>query len=297
MVVLVVGSLGLVLVETRSSWGTLALASPVPGSLRMRNLLPISYAILFAFLAAAIGGYLCGAKQEIGWLRDLSLNVGTEVFGIVLTVFLIDAVIRRNEVRERRRVRRVAFQQLRIPLIHHLTVLQQMYKAAIFNPPERQPVEVRELFTDSYFVQVAFLDFSKPAPVDSVVPLQWFDWLRMEATNFKAALGRTIEKYATFLEGGSVELLEGLINSHFLSLLIQVPAVRDTDIRENTRRSYNVLSGEGMVEFVREYVDKFSSLVELYNAAVLDNEKVRMDDQFWRNDIAPVFGSGRLSGG
>ena len=46
----------------------------------MRNLLPISYTILFVLLVATVGGYICGAKLEIEWLKEISLNIGTEVF-------------------------------------------------------------------------------------------------------------------------------------------------------------------------------------------------------------------------
>ena len=213
----------------------------------------------------------------------------------MLTVFLIDALIRRNEERERKRVRRVAFQQLRIPLLHHLLVLHGMYKASIPNPPEIRPGEVRELFTDSYFVQLTFLDFSKPAPLSSAVPLQWFDYLKMESEKFKAALGRTIEKYAVFLEGDSVEILETLINSSFISLLEQAPAIRDVDKREAFKRNYNLLAGQGIAELVREYANVFTRLVELYNLAVPGEQKLILGSDLWRNDIAPQFGSARIS--
>ena len=261
----------------------------------MRNLLPISYAILFVLLAVAVGGYLCGMAQQIEWLKDFSLNVGTEIFGILLTVFLIDAVIRRKEERERNRVRQIAFQQLRIPLLHQLHMLHGMYKGCIPCQPEIVPVGIRELFSDDYFVQIAFLDFSKPAPLSTAVPLQWFDYLKMEVEKFKAALGRTIEKYAVFLDSDSIEILEKLIDSSFISLIGQATAIRDVDRRENFRRPYNLLAGQGMAEIVREYISTFCQLVEVYNLAVLEEGKLALDSGLWRNDISPQFGSARLA--
>ncbi|HJV82038.1 hypothetical protein [Noviherbaspirillum sp.] len=260
----------------------------------MRNLLSLSYAILCALFAATIGGYLWGAAQQVAWLKDLSLNVGTEIFGILLTVFLIDAVIRRNEERERNRVRQIAFQQLRIPLLHQLHMLHGMYKGCIPRQPEIVPASIRELFSDDYFVQLAFLDFSKPAPLSSTVPLQWFDYLKMEVEKFKAALGRTIEKYAVFLDADSIALLERLMDASFISLIAQAPAIRDVDRRENFRRSYNLLAGQGMAELIRKYTEAFCQLVETYNLAVPAELKLALDSGLWRNDMSPQFDSARL---
>lgn len=260
----------------------------------MRNLLSISYTFLFLLLPASIGGYVCGVKQGVEWIKDVSLNTGTGVFGILLTVFLIDEVIRRNEARERKRVREVAFQQLRIPLLHQLTMLHSMYKASIPSLPENQPVEIRDLFSDSYFIQLAFLDFSKPAPLASAMSLQWFDYLKMEVEKFKLALGRTIEKYAIFLDGGTVELLETLINSTFISLLETFPAIRELDRKEGFSRTYNLCAGTSMAEIVRGYTNEFTRLVELYNATVPAEQKLTVGCGFWRKDIAPQFGSARL---
>jgi hypothetical protein len=261
----------------------------------MRNLLPLSYAFLFVLLAATIGGYLCGVAQQIEWLKDLSLNVGTEIFGILLTVFLIDAVIRRNEERERNRVRQIAFQQLRIPLLHQLQMLHGMYKGCISRPPETTPTEISGLFSDDYFIQIAFLDFSKPAPLSSAVPLQWFDYLKMEVEKFKTALGRTIEKYAAFVDADSIALLETLMDSSFISLIAQAPAIRDVDRRENFQRSYNLLAGQGMAQLVREFTSTFCQLVETYNLAVPIERKLSLDGGSWRTDVSPQFGSARLA--
>jgi len=118
-----------------------------------------------------------------------------------------------------------------------------MYKACISHPPEIVPTVISELFLDDYFIQLAFLDFSKPAPLSSTLSLQWFDYLKMEIEKFKTALGRTIEKYAVFLDANSIALLETVIDSRFILLIAQAPVIRDVDRRENFRRSYNLLEG------------------------------------------------------
>lgn len=260
-------------------------------------MLPISKAFLLALLAATVGGYLFGATHQIEWLKDISLNIGTEIFGIFLTVVLIDAVIRNSEERERERIRQIAFQQLRIPLLHQLQMLHGMYKACILRPPETPATEIPDLFSDDYFIQIAFLDFSKPAPIFSAVPLQWFDYLRLEVDKFKTAMSRTLEKYAVFLDVNSIALLETLMDSSFISLIVQAPAIRDVDGRENFQRSYNLLAGQGMPQVVREFTDTFCQLVEAYNLAVPHEQKLVLNDGLWRTDMSPRFGSARLADG
>jgi hypothetical protein len=262
----------------------------------MKNWLPVSYGILLLGLAATLGGYIYGTVSHTDWVAEPSLNLGANIVGILLTVLLIDTVIRRNENTERRRIRRITFQQLRRPLLRHLQVLYGMYKASVLQAPDVRSADIPGLFDARYFAELAFLDFPKPAPVSSPIPLQWFDYLSMAASEFKADLGRTIDRYALFLDSESVELTETLINSVFISLLQQVPAIRDAGHRGQAVPIANIWAGEGMSEIVREYVVSYTPLVEHYNRTVNDEERLTPNDDLWRNDVAPSFGSAREAG-
>lgn len=259
----------------------------------MHKLLRTSYVVLAAVLVVCVGGFVWGQIFDVEWMAGISLNLGTEVFGILLTVLLIEAVIRKHDGLERMRIRKVAFQQLRGPLQQQLTVLQVMYKAAVSHPPEKLPTTMSELFTDDYFVQLTFLDFSMPAPLASVAPLQWFDYLHMEADKFRGALSRTIEKYATFLDATAVQLMEELINSNFLAFLLQAPAVRQLDQKENLKRRYNFFSGQGMPDMVGQHARQIATLVSMHNEVAAQDANIELDSQQWRNDIGPQFGSAR----
>ena len=257
----------------------------------MKSLLRISYLVLIILLALTIAGFLYGTAFYHTWIKDVSLNVGTEILGILLTVFLIDAVIRRNQEKERDRIRTLAFQQLRIPLIHQLTVLQGIYKASIANLPENLPTEVNDLFGPGYFVQIAFFDFSKTAPLASAAP--WFDYLKSESEKLRLALNRTIEKYAVFLNAAEIELMEMIVNSDFLSLVEQAPSVRTIDQKEGYKRTYNLFGGQGMDGLVREYTGWFAELIAIYNS-ILPNNRIVITKDWWRNDVAPRVGSARI---
>ena len=261
----------------------------------MRNLLPVSYGILVLLIIASVRVYWYALRLGYQWVQDVSLNVGAAVLAIFLTVFLIDAAIRRNERRERLRVQRVAFQRLRTPLVRHLQVLFGLYKAAVTVRPQKCASDVQGFFADDYFVQIAFLDFSKPAPVASLRALQWFDYLKTQFEDFRSALSRTVGKYALYLDVEAIELLEQMINSSFLSLVIQAPALRELDRKKGFKRSYNLLGGEGVSDLVREYVRWFAQLVEAYNKNVKPGEQLAVTSELWRNDISPQIGSARMS--
>lgn len=260
----------------------------------MRNLLPLSYFVLVIVLIGMIVSYFFASQDSLEWLKNISLNLGTEVVGIFLTVVLIDAAIRRNEAAERQRIKRIAFQQLRVSLVRQLNVLQGMYKATITNSPQNKPTTVSELFTDDYFVQLGLLDLSKPAPVVSVISIQWMDYIQSDVEKFKSAIGRTLEKYAVFLDVETVELLEDILASSFLHMMTQVPAIRDLDRKENFLRQYNLLAGQDMTELIRTYTGCFIKLVDVYNQNVPTDLQIKLDEGHWRDDIAPRFGTGRI---
>lgn len=242
------------------------------------------------FFALYVYAERCGPE----WLKDVSLNVGTAVLGILLTVLLIDEVIRRRDQAERNRVVKVAFAQLRTGLQNHIGVLQSMYKASTFGAPDGNPKTLDELFGPNYVAQLAFLDLSKPAPLASVNFLQWFDYLHMEMEQFKATLTRTLEKYAAFLDPTVVELLEEVLASSFIAFLTQVRSIRALDQKEGVQRQYNFFSAQGMPDLVRQHTDLIMRLSREANRHLPKDKQVGVNEQHWRNDIAPQFGVARL---
>lgn len=258
------------------------------------HFLRTSILILGAIQVALIGSYIyslnCGGPD---WLKDMSLNVGTEVLGIFLTVWLIDAVIRRKEQRERERVIKVAFSQLRLPLRRHITMLVAMYKGALAHAPQTPPRDLTELFGPDYAVQLAFLDFAKPAPLMNERPLNWFDYFHHEIEKFNSALSRTIEKYATFLDPETVEILEALLASSLLCFLSKSRAIPIHMQQENNPR-YNLLAGKGYSDLIRQHTTLVEQLVELANRKLPQEKTLGLNAKDWSNSIAPRFGSARL---
>lgn len=251
----------------------------------IKSLLYISYPVLGLLVALTFTAY------TLGWFEDVALNLGTEVIGILLTVFLIDIVIRRHEEKERAMYKRVAFQQMRIPIRRHFSLLFGIYKASVAEAAARPVATPSELFDGDYFEQLKQFDFSKEAPTAPKQP--WMNYLAQQTQNFKDSLSRTLEKYAIYLPAEDVDLIEGLLNSSFLSFLEQLPSIRRLDQTEGLRRSYTMLSANGMTDMLREHTDLFEKLTIEYEDAV-PSDTLSLRDDPWRNDVAPKIGSARV---
>lgn len=125
-------------------------------------------------------------------------------------------------------------------------------------------------------------------------PLQWFDYLHMEMEQFKATLTRTIEKYSVFLDPNTVELLEEILASSFIGFLTQVKSIPALDQKEGLQRQYNFFSGQGMPGLTRQHIDLIKRISLEANRNLPKDKQVGINEQNWRNDIAPKFGSARL---
>ena len=95
--------------------------------------------VLIISWLASVALYVYALPCGSDWLKDVSLNVGTAVFGILVTVLLIDNVISRKAQSERERVVKVAFAQLRFALQQHVTTLLYMYKASVSKASQKLP--------------------------------------------------------------------------------------------------------------------------------------------------------------
>ena len=257
----------------------------------MKKFLRDSY-ILLTLLALILLLLYYFNPGTTNWLKDFALNITTEIIGILLVVTLIDRAISINQESERKKVQKIAFQQLRIPLSHHFTLLFNIFKSSVQEKPNKKYANVSDLFDDIYFNEIAFFDFSKPAPI--IPPTDWFTHLSRESAKFKNDLNRTVEKYSLYLDSDIIDLLEEIINSSFISFIIQVSSIPKIDEREGYSRQYNLFSGQGFHDLVEEHTTLFTKLIMYYNQNVSDEKKITMTDGLWGNNTSPKIGSSRL---
>jgi hypothetical protein len=251
----------------------------------------LSYLVLALFIA------LCAVVYRLfidsTWVTTWSANVGAGLLTSLVVVVLIDRVLERQRERELQRVRSVAVTQMRVPLMRHLSLLCDWYKAAALVAPSVPPKTIEDFFGDSYFQEVCHLDFSAPAPV-----LPQNDWLGRSGDHFeefRRDLETLLDRYGSFLSAELIERVQEAAASSFVHMLITMsrPHVRQISESLNPGARYALFRGESVVDLLREHVSSFLLLLGCFNgnaSAPIDVECLPL-----REDAQPRYGSARLS--
>jgi len=239
--------------------------------------------VLFTVLSLT---YTAGFAE---WLGAYLSNIAAGIIGSLIIILLVDRIIERNREKERLRVVNIALRRLRIPILWHMNLLCNIYKAATKNKPAPLPSTFEDTFTDHYYREISFLDFKKESPV--ALKTDWFNYLYLETKSFKEKLEQFIDTYASFLDVRLIDLLERIVNSHFLFLIPQAKSIPNVDRQYGWKRVYTLLSG--VEQLVKEHVSLMLELVEYFNS--ISDLPILLNQEIWRDDVAPKWGSGRVS--
>ena len=255
--------------------------------------------MVVALVGCLVGFVLLPPLLE-GW-RGFALNLATEIVGILLTVFLIDAVLRRREDREQARYRSLALRQLWRPLNRQADLFSNIYKASAERRPKREISSVSELFDEDYFNAIERLDATAASgTVRGVMDqegMPWYECIDQEMSGFKEALGHMIDKYAMYLDPDTIDVVERLIDSNFINVgrlgRIVVENARQMGLQGPVPMAFMAL-GNDADSPIRKYTDDLVELVKIYDETAAGDKKVRIPDPAWRDDISPQVGSARI---
>lgn len=246
----------------------------------------VSVSIIFIFSLISFFAYWKG------WKEDLTLNLATELLGVVISVVFIDLVINYHKRIEKLKFERIALRQLKIPLNRQLDLLVKIYKASTINKPNIKINKIELLFTDDFYAEISNFDFSKTAPV--IPEQEWMDYIQNEVKNFDSLLNGVIEKYSIYLDSVVIDILEELNNSSFSSFLKQIPNIRYVDRTKGINRKYVFLGAEGMKSMIENYISNLCKIIEIYNLSVVNSEgMIKLSEDTWREDVSPKIGSAR----
>ena len=226
------------------------------------------------------------------WIKDFSLNLFGNVTGILLVVFLIDWILELNHKREKDNFENIALRQIRRPLTSQLDFLFTLYKATSSNKPTKISSKVSDLFTEDFFAQIIYLDFSKQAPVYPFI--SYYDYCFQEVIKFKEGLSRILDRYSIYLSAEIIELIEQINNSGFIFFMISFKTGRDLDNRDGIKRHPACLSGSGIIDVVKEYVTLIKKLVGIIEKNLDIRNGIEITTHDWRDDVTPGVGSGRI---
>jgi hypothetical protein len=260
----------------------------------MKAALKTPYIVLICLLGGCfLSHYVIPA--QFAWLKGFFLDMASEIVGILLVVFSIDRVIAIEQAKEKRQLETVACSQLRRPLLRHFYLLFNLFKASISQKPDKDYQQVSDLFDETYYQEIAYLDFAQSAPVIALSEARWIDYLTQECKQFQESLHRTTEKYALFLPPDILDLVEEMINDPFIWLVLQSQTIRQLGNRELDSKPYPFLARREVRELLREYLQKFLQLLTYYNEHVPEEKQILLADDLWNNEVPPKIGSARTA--
>ncbi len=162
----------------------------------------------------------------------------------------------------------MALQQLHTPLVRHLHVLFNIYKASVERKPDRDISSIEDLFDTHFYQQLKFFDLTAPGPAP---PQRWLEYLSLEARRLRGDLGRIVDKYAVYLDPDTLDIAEQLSTSFFLFLLESVDSLPES------RKDIGAFLRSMSEKMVREHTSPFTRLVEIYNAEAPEDRQALLD--------------------
>lgn len=262
-----------------------------------------SYLILFLMLfisiffsAGCINNYsFLDADVCNVWLEELSINLIAEISGILLVLVSVNKTVRENREREKTKFREIAFRPLKIVLQKQIYLFFEIFKAATKEKPEKEYRNLEDLFDDTYFDELKYLDILKPAPVLSPVgdKMDWLDYLVSECSNLTGALNRVVDRYALYLESELVDLMEKMADAAFIRFINSIWQAKQS----------NGLTSKGDLlfaceEMLKEYAECLVRLVEIYNENVPSDRRIIIDEkqwkEWWKHKGRPQLGDSRI---
>lgn len=180
----------------------------------------------------------------------------------------------------------IALSLLRPPLLRHLGLLADWYKAAAPQKPVELPRSIPEIFTFEYYEVVCSLDFSRKGPCTP--PTTWIKFTSERLDDLQTQISSVIDKYAIFIDSDFLRRLEKLSGSTLISILIWHQ--NDANVGNILGRILDVSNQRS--KLLEEHVNLFLDVLDWYNTHAIDT--VTIDTiGLWHDHTSPSWGSAR----
>lgn len=234
-------------------------------------------------------------KKQAWWEAGLQ-GFGTGICTSIIIILLYDFVIRWDERNDRVAKRNIALNSLNQILKDHFSVvLYGMYKAA--TPDEKSFVSIEDFFSEEYFKEVQYLDFNKSPLLEkddakqdmfedySSVPRYYKIIFDANKRMREYILSEVLMVYGQFIETDISEALQDLRFSSFVGFSSELefytktygqwrplkPLAINNSIAPN---GFSTEVNDKFIETLKEHVEIFQRVVELYNGYALNSKKL-----------------------
>ncbi len=189
-------------------------------------------------------------------LTDFGLNAFTEILGIIVTVVLVEQLIRQQELRRGLPLQAAAFEDVRLLVIRIINFWHDVFQQAV---PLPAPTTVDDLFQTRTFEMIRMnLDLdSRP----NVTPARtWWQWLPQREQEFHLQATHILERHPGNLEPAAYALVHKLTTSFLqpsagLQLL---PEMKQSDKEHHYPRPHV------LAYYWQEYPDSLETVVALH---------------------------------
>ncbi|MCM1988033.1 hypothetical protein [Methanococcoides seepicolus] len=234
----------------------------------VRKELQIPVAILLLFAMVLVYLYLA-PPNGLNWTKDVTLNLFTEIIGILLTVILINSILDFNEKRERDKIRKIAYRRLKKPFERHLRLFKSMCEASIDTKPNKSYGCDSGLFDEAFYSQMALFDFSNEAPV---YPSRlWATYICGECKRFDSSLNQVLDRYSLYLDSDTIKLIELLIGTQFMWFMCEIPLMLEVSKSYNMQGSSKFFEKDVYCGYIKEHIKLLSELINCYNINLPDD--------------------------
>lgn len=211
-------------------------------------------------------------------LRDFSMNMASEIIGILLVLFAVDRVIDTERDKKEQKKERVAMQQIKHPILHHFYVLLETFQKVTDgadNPKLKEIADIFNRLNNEDILKLSESIKSTDKLLYSIDNMDWLDYLSQECSSTKESLNRTVEKYSLFLQPSLLRSIEEFINSPFIRLIVDYhEKIKPLDNSENILHNQEELfDNPEFVVLLKQHLVKFFKLIKLFNKNTGEKEK------------------------
>jgi hypothetical protein len=157
--------------------------------------------------------------------KDFGLNFTTEILGAVITVFILDRLIKKREEDKNIPLKIAIYEDIRLYTTRYIGFWIETYLLSV---PEDPPKDISDFFSKIGMPKI--LSYLHLDSEPNVTPSQkWWDWIVHNAKEFKVNGEKILDRYSGFLDPEIFGHLHRLTESHFNGCLIMIPAIRQSD--------------------------------------------------------------------
>ena len=250
--------------------------------------LKVGYAIMCVIFFA------CALYPSTWAYHEWAVNIGSGVVGTVLTVLLIDGVLKRQERERQSKFVAIATRRLKNSLESHAQLFASVYKACSPTTPDVKPRGIVDLLKPTYFQHLVQLDALARAPV--LPDRNWAKYLAEHAAEFSKELEAVTDQYGMFISGEQAEAILNCSHSELCGYLKKLPVAivvgkpqpKNFAVFTAFHQSTKTL---GPLPCLIPHLEAVLVLLASFDLREAD---VKIPESNWSDDHAPKWGSGRL---